>query len=109
MLSRRSLLASPLMLAVPRTGFAAGGKMSLCIHSNTSSAAGYRAALEGWAKAGIKNVELNAAFVDDFLKTDSIEGARRVLSDNGLTAVHGAAGVNGHFHDEGEAILVGIE
>ena len=74
---------------------AADGKMVLCMHTNTSAAAGYRRALEGWAKAGIKNVELNAALVDDFLKTDTLEGARKVLTDNGLTAVHGAVGVGG--------------
>jgi sugar phosphate isomerase/epimerase len=73
----------------------AAGKMLLCMHSNTSAAAGYRAALEGWAKAGIKYVELNALFVDDFLKTDTLDGARQVLADNGLTAVHGAVAVDG--------------
>jgi len=36
----------------------AAGKMTLAIHQNTSSAAGYRRSLEGWARAGIKNVEL---------------------------------------------------
>ena len=95
MLSRRSILLTPIMLIAPRVGFAADGKMTLCIHTNTSSAAGYRGALEGWAKAGIKNVELNAALVDDFIKTDTLDGARKVLTDNGLTPVHGAVGVNG--------------
>ena len=61
--------------------------MVLCMHTNTSSAAGYRGALEGWAKAGIKTVELNALFVDEFLKTDTLDGARKVLTDNGLTPV----------------------
>jgi sugar phosphate isomerase/epimerase len=83
------------MLLAPRVGFAADGKMTLCMHTNTSSGAGYRGALEGWAKAGIKNVELNAGLVDDFIKTDTLEGARKVLADNGLTPVHGAVGVNG--------------
>ena len=69
--------------------------MMLCMHMNTSSGAGYRGALEGWAKAGIKNVELSAGPVDDFLKTDTLEGARKVLADNGLTPVHAAVGVNG--------------
>ncbi len=69
--------------------------MALCIHSNTSAAAGYRRALEGWAKAGITTVELNAAFVDDFVKTDTLDGARQVLADNGLTLVSGAVGAVG--------------
>lgn len=89
------MLLTPLMLFAPRMGFAADGKMTLCMHTNTSSGSGYRGALEGWAKAGIKNVELNAALVDDFIKTDTLEGARKVLADNGLTPVHGAVGVNG--------------
>lgn len=87
---------SPIAVSgVPRSASAAEGKMVLCMHTNTSAAAGYRRALEGWAKAGIKNVELNAALVDDFLTTDTLEGARKVLTDNGLTAVHGAVGVGG--------------
>lgn len=95
MLSRRSMLLTPMMLLAPRASFAVDGKMTLCLHTNTSSGAGYRGALEGWARAGIKHVELNAALVDDFIKTDTLEGARKVLADNGLTAVHGAVGVNG--------------
>lgn len=66
--------------------------MTLCMHTNTSSGAGYRGALEGWAKAGIKYVELNGSLVDEFLKTDTIDGARKVLADNGLTPVHGTVG-----------------
>jgi len=69
--------------------------MQLCIHTNTSNAAGYRRALEGWAKAGFRNVELNASLVDDFLKTDTLDGARRILTDNDLTPVHGAVSVQG--------------
>ena len=69
--------------------------MSLCIHTNTSNAAGYRGALEGWSRAGIKNVELNARLLDEFLKTDTLGGARGVLADNGLTPVHGAVAVGG--------------
>jgi sugar phosphate isomerase/epimerase len=95
MRSRRTVLLTPLMLLAPRVGFTASGKMTLCMHTNTSSGSGYRGALEGWAKAGIKNVELNAALVDDFVRTDTLEGARKVLTDNGLTPVHGAVGVNG--------------
>ena len=95
-------VSTPLRCCAPRPRVrgrrrtsAADGKMVLCIHTNTSAAAGYRGALEGWAKAGIKNVELNAALVDEFLKTDTLEGARKVLTDNGLTPVHGAVGVGG--------------
>jgi 2-keto-myo-inositol isomerase len=80
---------------VPASAAPAAGKMVLCMHTNTSVAAGYRGALEGWATAGIKNVELNATLVDEFLKTDTLDGARKVLADNGLTAVHGGVSVDG--------------
>jgi len=74
---------------------AASGKMTLAIHQNTSAGAGYRSSLEGWSRAGIKNVELTNTLIDDFLKTDSLPAARRVLTDLGLTAVQGATGVTG--------------
>jgi 2-keto-myo-inositol isomerase len=87
---------SPIAVSsAPGPASAAAGKMVLCMHTNTSVAAGYRGALEGWAKAGIKNVELNATLVDEFLKTDTLDGARKVLTDNGLTAVHGGVSVDG--------------
>ena len=69
--------------------------MSLAIHQNTSAAAGYRASLEGWARAGIRNVEITAALLDGFLKTETLAAAKRVLTDNGLTPVSAACGVGG--------------
>jgi len=87
---------SPIALSgLSRRASAADGKMQLCIHTNTSNSAGYRGALEGWAKAGIKYVELNARLVDEFLENDTLAGARNVLTDNGLTAIHGAVSVGG--------------
>src|SRR5258707_1006429 len=74
---------------------AAAGKMTLSVHQNTSAGAGYRASLEGWARAGIKNVELTNTLLDGFLKTDSLPAARRVLTDLGLTPVSCACGVGG--------------
>src|SRR5580693_2799279 len=75
MLSRRTVLLAP--LAAPMTGLvtplaAAPGKMELCMHQGTSRAAGFRKSLEGWAKAGIKNVELSDTMLEDFLKTDTL-------------------------------------
>ena len=94
MLSRREMLITPVAIMFAAEASAAG-KMTLAIHQNTSAAAGYRASLEGWARAGIKNVEITAAQVDAFLKNDSLAAARRVLTDNGLTAVSAACGVGG--------------
>src|SRR3989442_1495454 len=92
MLSRRQLLWTPLALAAT-SARAATGKMMLCVHQNSSLGIGYRQALEGWARAGIKYVELVAQPLDDFLKTETIVAARRVLSDLGLTAVSCGGGI----------------
>lgn len=40
-------------------------------------------------------MELTNTLLDDFLKTDSLPAARRVLTDLELTAVQGATGVTG--------------
>jgi 2-keto-myo-inositol isomerase len=95
MLSRRAILVTPVALMATSIPSAASGKMTLAIHQNTSAGAGYRSSLEGWSRAGIKNVELTNTLLDDFLKTESLPAARRVLTDLGLTAVQGATGVTG--------------
>ena len=95
MLSRRSMLLAPLapmMMSAARAG-AAQGRMTLAIHQNTSAGAGYRGSLEGWARAGITNVEITADLLDGFLKTDSLAAAHRVLTDLGLIPVSAACGV----------------
>jgi len=74
---------------------AATRKMTLSMHQFTSAGAGYRRSLEGWAKAGIRNVEPTAGLLDDYLKTDTMASAKRVLADNGLKIVCGAVGVTG--------------
>jgi 2-keto-myo-inositol isomerase len=100
---------SPVVVSgTPGPASAAEGKMALCMHTTTSAGAGYRGALEGWAKAGIKNVELNGTVVDTFLKTDTLDGARKVLKDNGLTAVHGALAV-GELLDPNSNRVTSIE
>jgi 2-keto-myo-inositol isomerase len=69
--------------------------MTLSMHQFTSARAGYRKSLEGWAKAGIRNVEPAAGLLDEFLKTDTMASAKRILTDNGLTIVSGVAGISG--------------
>ena len=71
--------------------------MTLGLHQNTSSGAGYRRSLEGWARAGITHVELTATLLDEFLKTETLAAAGRVLTDNGLTPVSAASGAPGIF------------
>src|SRR3984885_7655886 len=89
MISRRAVLAAPLAGAVVAgvAKAAANAKMTLCMHQGTSRAAGYQKSLEGWAKAGIKNVELADSLLDGFLKTDTLAAAGRVYKDLGLNAV----------------------
>ncbi len=72
---------------------AGAGKMTLCLHQNTSLGAGYRKSLEGWAHAGIRQVELVSSVLDEFLKTDSLASARRVVTDLGLTPVSCSPGL----------------
>jgi 2-keto-myo-inositol isomerase len=94
MLSRRALLAMPAAFAL-RAAQSAGGKMTLALHQNTSSRAGFRGSLEGWAKAGIRQVEITNNLLDAFLKSETLATARQLMSDLGLTPVSGACGVNG--------------
>jgi 2-keto-myo-inositol isomerase len=93
MLSRRTMLVTPLTLLAARVSAVMAARMTLAMHQNTSSGAGYRGSLEGWARAGIQNVELTNTMLDGFLKTDSLQAARRVLADLGLNPVMCASGV----------------
>lgn len=72
----------------------AANPMPLCIHQTTSAAAGYRKSLEGYARAGIKFVEVIPAHVDAFVKSDGMPAAKRLLADLGLKAVS-CGGVRG--------------
>jgi len=94
MIPRRTVLLAPFLLAAERAG-AASRQMILSLHQFTSARAGYRKSLEGWAKAGIRYVEPSGAALDDFLKTDTLANAKRILTDNGLTVVCGVTGVTG--------------
>jgi len=93
MIARRELLLAPLAASLAGVASAQprSGKMTLSIHQNTSRAAGYRRSLEGWARAGIRFVEITDVLLDEFLKTDTIAAAGRVLADLGLTPVSSAA------------------
>ncbi|MGD1074276.1 MAG: sugar phosphate isomerase/epimerase family protein [Bryobacteraceae bacterium] len=92
MLNRRHLLLSALAPAIPLP--AAPGSMQLCMHQTTSAAAGYRKSLEGYARAGIKYVEVVFPQLEPFVKTNGMPAARKLLSDLGLTAVS-SGGVRG--------------
>lgn len=93
-LSRREVLVAPVALAAAGAlpAKSGPGKMTLAIHQNTSNSAGYRKSLQGWARAGIKNVEITNTLLDEFLKTDTLAAAKRVITDLGLNLVQAATG-----------------
>jgi 2-keto-myo-inositol isomerase len=63
------------------------GAMFVCMHEATSDKFDFRAAMEGWAKAGIRAVEPNLVKVREFAQKESPAAARRLLDDLGLKAV----------------------
>src|SRR4051794_25997335 len=85
MLKRRHVIGAALAQAVPLRS--AGGHMSLCLHQTTSVAAGYRGSLEGWARAGVKYVEIIPAHLEAFVQQEGMPAAKRLLSDLGLKPV----------------------
>ena len=93
MLNRRTLLLTPFAAAMARAAAAQtapAGRMLLAMHQNTSRAAGFRGSLEGWARAGVRYVELGEPLLADFLRTDTLPAARRLLEDLDLTPVSAA-------------------
>ncbi len=105
MLNRRRLMS-----LIPALGLqlrAASPQWTLCIHQTTSLAAGFRKSLEGYARAGIRNVEVIGPHVEAFAKTDGLPAAKRLISDLGLRAVS-YAGARG-FWDPGPDRLKALE
>jgi 2-keto-myo-inositol isomerase len=88
MLTRRTVIALPASVA------AAAGQMTLCMHQTTSAGSNFRASLEGYARAGIRYVEVIPRMVEEFVKEESIAVAKRLLADLGLRAVS-SGGVRG--------------
>ena len=84
MLSRRNLLAAGAALPLSASST---GAMFLCMHQTTSAAAGFRASLEGYSRAGIRYVELTRPLVEEFVRREGIRPARRLLGDLGLKPV----------------------
>jgi 2-keto-myo-inositol isomerase len=82
-LTRRTLLAAGSALPLP----AMRGAMSLCMHQTTTAGSTFRDSLDGYARAGIRYVEVIPPLVDEFVKRESVPAARRLLSDLNLKAV----------------------
>jgi sugar phosphate isomerase/epimerase len=87
--TRRSLLAAP--LATPLLAAPTPRGMVLAIHQSTTAAAGYRRSLEGYAKAGIRHVEVTAPQLDEFAAKEGMAAARGLIKDLGMTVVASAS------------------
>ena len=85
-LNRRDFLtlAASTALATPP---AEPGSLQLCLHESTSAGHGFRTAMEGYAKAGIRAVEVTFAKLQEFAAQESAATARRLLDDLGLKPV----------------------
>jgi len=85
-MNRREFLAvtaaAPLMQTTTRTA----GSMFVCMHEASSDRFDFRAAMEGYAKAGIKAVEPALTKIREFAQKESPAVAKRLLDDLGLKA-----------------------
>lgn len=87
-LNRREFLT--LAAASPLTSIAQPPRprsMFVCMHETSSERFDFKAAMEGYAKAGIKAVEPSLLKVREFAQKESPAAARRLLDDLGLKAV----------------------
>jgi 2-keto-myo-inositol isomerase len=87
-LNRREFLT--LAAASPVTSIAQPprpGSMFVCMHEASSERFDFKAAMEGYAKAGIKAVEPSLLKAREFAQKESPAVARRLLDDLGLKAV----------------------
>ena len=85
MLNRREFVAAaaaPAFLQPTRSM-----PLIVCMHETSSERFDFRAAMEGYAKAGIRAVEPSLTKVREFAQKESAAAARRLLDDLGLKAV----------------------
>jgi 2-keto-myo-inositol isomerase len=77
----------PLTQAVMQAQTPPAGGMFVCMHEASADKFDFKAAMEGWAKGGIKAVEPNLTKVREFTQKESPATAKRLLDDLGLKAV----------------------
>jgi sugar phosphate isomerase/epimerase len=82
--NRREFL-SVAAAALPQATRASG--LFLCLHEATSAGFGFREAMEGYAKAGVRAVEVTLPKLQEFAAKESPATARRLLADLGLRPV----------------------
>ena len=89
-LNRRKFLAIsglPLILKTVPAWPADSAGLFVCMHEMTSINFDFRTAMEGYARAGIRAVEVDLGKVREFSQKESPAAARRLLDDLGLKAV----------------------
>ena len=93
-LTRRDFLATAAVPLLAPRSLSAGGLQGraaaewvVCMHQASSERFDFRAAMEGYAKAGIRAVEPNLLKVREFAQKESPAAARRLLDDLGLRPV----------------------
>src|SRR5436190_18777121 len=84
-LNRREFVALAAVPALMQTK--SSGTIVVCMHEASSERFDFRAAMEGYAKAGIRAVEPSLLKVREFAQKESPAVARRLLDDLGLKAV----------------------
>jgi len=85
-MNRREFLAAASVPLVARPQLS-NGALTVCVHQVSSNAFDYRRSLEGYAKAGIRAVEVVLAKAKPFADSESPAAARRLLDDLGIKAV----------------------
>jgi 2-keto-myo-inositol isomerase len=77
-----ALAAAPVLAQTPGRG-----SLLVCMHQASSAKFDFRTAMEGYARAGVRAVEVALLTVRDFENRESPGAARRLLGDLGLRAV----------------------
>ena len=85
-LNRRELIALAGASALAPLAPARSG-IVVCMHQATSTPFDFRAAMEGYSRAGIRAVEVMLTKVREFADKNSVGAARRLLDDLGLRPV----------------------
>ena len=79
-----ALAAAPPLVQATQPG---SGSMFVCMHEASSARFDFKAAMEGYSRAGIRAVEPDLTKVREFAQKESSAAARRMLDDLGLKAV----------------------
>ena len=95
MLTRRTLLLTPVAATGGQVCRGAGRQDDARHPPEHLLGRGLSRLARGLGQGGHQVRRADAALLDEFLKGDSLEAARRVLTDNGITPVSAACGVKG--------------